>query len=182
MSSNVPSTGPEGDDVVDSYFVEGSDLNEGEESDPSKRVERLERTIDELREQMKELMGLVKNTAAKPEEEHVDEHATAPHVEPAHHAPHADLGTHTHPDHGGHDGDGHARPEKFWKRQVLRAKSFGKISWKNKGSIGAGAALGTLMLPGFGTIIGAAVGPLAKKLFSSDTASKSGGHDAHGGH
>jgi hypothetical protein len=40
-----------------------------------------------------------------------------------------------------------------------------KAVWKNKGSIGAGAAIGTLILPGIGTIIGGAIGPWAKKTF-----------------
>jgi hypothetical protein len=45
----------------------------------------------------------------------------------------------------------------------LVKKTIGSLD-RNKGSIVAGAVLGTLFMPGLGTIAGAALGPLFKKL------------------
>ena len=41
-----------------------------------------------------------------------------------------------------------------------------------------GAAVGTLAMPGYGTIIGAVMGPSMVKMMEP----KKGGHDDHGGH
>lgn len=45
-----------------------------------------------------------------------------------------------------------------------------KATWRNKGSIAAGALIGTLFLPGLGTAIGAAVAPMIKKAGASTSA------------